>query len=324
MRTADGMATILELEQSLDAVLASEPGPSSHAEALDATLSSYIGLGDLSSDSDADGEADTDSEGMPVDGITGDKRKLFVQICNAVLKMLMRPSPFTRNGIIDTRIRKRPRLAPPHSPHTVELWWDAQSSDAFLANSLPPLPSLSASGPPPPAPRQEEQQQSTSSATAPKQQQQQQQRRKKKRPRQQKPAQPRPRSLLAMMNANITTQRRMRRTHAKFVALGAATSAANNSSNNNAGAGAEDADGAEVPTVTLGGDVDGSEDAEVIAVDERPWPVPRPTRKETLQEGFVDPSPDIGERAAEKCMQWVNRKILEHIGFQGAFSSSCL
>ena len=316
------MATILELEQSLDAVLASEPGPSSHAEALDATLSSYIGLGDLSSDSDADGEADTDSEGMPVDGITGDKRKLFVQ--EPLLFKNADTFPFTRNGIIDTRIRKRPRLAPPHSPHTVELWWDAQSSDAFLANSLPPLPSLSASGPPPPAPRLEEQQQPPATAAAPKQQQQQQQRRKKKRPRQQKPAQPRPRSLLAMMNANITTQRRMRRTHAKFVALGAATSAANNSSNNNAGAGAEDADGAEVPTVTLGGDVDGSEDAEVIAVDERPWPVPRPTRKETLQEGFVDPSPDIGEKAAEKCMQWVNRKILEHIGFQGAFSSSCL
>ena len=227
-------------------------------------------------------------------------------------------APVNRNGIIDTRIRKRPRLAPPHSPHTVELWWDAQSSDAFLANSLPPLPSLSASGPPPPAPRSsQEEQQQQSAAPKQQQQQQQQQRRKKKRPPRQKPAQPRPRSLLAMMNANITTQRRMRRTHAKFVALGAATSAANNSSNNNAGAGGEDADGAELPTATAA-DVDGSEDAEVVAVDERPWPVPRPTRKETLQEGFVDPSPDIGERAAEKCMQWVNRKILEHIGFQGA------
>ena len=75
VRTADGMAAILALERSLDAVLL-EPGPSSHAEALDATLSSYIGVGE--SDSDADGEADTDSEGMAVDGATGDKRKLFV------------------------------------------------------------------------------------------------------------------------------------------------------------------------------------------------------------------------------------------------------
>jgi transcriptional activator SPT7 len=122
-----------------------------------------------------------------------------------------------------------------------------------------------------------------------------------------------------MMNANITTQRRMRRTHAKFVALGASSSTANNA------AGGEDADGGDLPTAGVaagsGGDVDGSEDAEVVAVDERQWPVPRPTRK-ALQEGFVDPSPDIGEMAAEKCMQWVNRKILEHIGFQGASSSS--
>jgi len=69
------MAAILELERSLDAVL-SEPGPSSHAEALDALLSSYIG----ETDSDADGEADSDSEGLAIDGATGDKRKLFVNI----------------------------------------------------------------------------------------------------------------------------------------------------------------------------------------------------------------------------------------------------
>ncbi|KAF8260333.1 hypothetical protein EI94DRAFT_1748778 [Lactarius quietus] len=278
-RTADGMAAILELEQSLDAVL-SEAGPSSNAEALDATLCSYIGLGE--SDSDADGEADTDSEGMPVDGVTGEKRKL--------------------NGIIDTRIRKRPRLAPPHNPHTVELWWDAQSSDAFLGNSLPPLPSLSTSGPPHPPSSSRQEKQSGSSAVP---------KRRKKPPR--KPAPPRPRSLLAMMNANITTQRRMRRTHAKFVALGATSATANN-------AGGEDGDGGDLPTTGvagLAGDVDGSEDAEVVAVDERPWPVPQPSRK-ALQEGFVDPSPDIGEKAAEKCMQWVNRKILEHIGFQGS------
>ena len=121
-----------------------------------------------------------------------------------------------------------------------------------------------------------------------------------------------------MMNANITTQRRMRRTHAKFVALGATSSSANN-------AGGEDGDGGDLPTAGVpagvSGDIDGSEDAEVVAVDERPWPVPRPKRKASSQGGFVDPSPDIGEMAAEKCMQWVNRKILEHIGFQGALAS---
>ena len=73
VRTASGMAAILELERSLDAVL-SEPGPSSNADALDALLSTYIG----ESESDADGEGDSDSEGVAIDYATGDKRKLFV------------------------------------------------------------------------------------------------------------------------------------------------------------------------------------------------------------------------------------------------------
>ena len=75
IRTAEGMAAIRELEQSLDAVL-SAPGPSSQAEALNALLRSHIG----ESDSDADGEADSDTEGMALEGITGDKRRLFVFI----------------------------------------------------------------------------------------------------------------------------------------------------------------------------------------------------------------------------------------------------
>jgi hypothetical protein len=75
IRTAEGMAAIRELEQSLDAVL-STPGPSSQVEALNALLRSHIG----ESDSDADGETDSDIEGMALDGVTGDKRKLFVFI----------------------------------------------------------------------------------------------------------------------------------------------------------------------------------------------------------------------------------------------------
>jgi hypothetical protein len=103
------MAAILELEQSLDAVL-SEAGPSSHAEALDATLSSYIGLGD--SDSDADGEADTDSEGMPVDGVTGDKRKLFVQCetslfnANALLTETVSSTPASVSAPVSRRLKR--------------------------------------------------------------------------------------------------------------------------------------------------------------------------------------------------------------------------
>ncbi|KAI0301716.1 hypothetical protein B0F90DRAFT_1717263 [Multifurca ochricompacta] len=269
VRTAEGMTAIHELEQSLDAVL-SAPGPSSNAEALNALLRSYIG----ESDSDADGEVESDSDGMAVDGATGDKRK--------------------PNGILDSRVRKRARLSVPRASDTIELWWGAQSSDTFIANSLPPLPSLAASGPvPPPSPPRLGGQPVSSTMT----------KRRKKRP--PKPAPPRPRSLLAMMNANISTQRRMRRTHVKFAALSAAAAATSNT-------GGEDGEGGDVPTIGVPagatGDLDGSEDAEADAVDERPWPVPRPSRK----------SEGIGELAAEKCMQWVNRKILEHVGFQGS------
>jgi hypothetical protein len=67
------MVAILELEESLDAVL-SAPGPSSHAETFNALLRSYIG----DSDSDADCEADSDSEVIALDGATSDKRRLYV------------------------------------------------------------------------------------------------------------------------------------------------------------------------------------------------------------------------------------------------------
>jgi transcriptional activator SPT7 len=117
-----------------------------------------------------------------------------------------------------------------------------------------------------------------------------------------------------MMNSNISTQRRIRRTHAKFVAISAAAAATNN-------VGGEDGEGGDVPVTGpqagSAGDAD-ADDPEVDAVDERPWPVPRPSQKSaSASEGSPDVKTDIGEVAAEKCMQWVNRKILEHVGFQG-------
>ena len=199
-------------------------------------------------------------------------------------------------------MRKRARIHTPHTSETIELWWGAQSSDAFIGNTLPPLPSLAASGPAPPSLPQSKDQ-PTSSAKA-----------KKRKRRPPKPAPPRPRSLLALMNSNISTQRRIRRTHAKFVAISATAAAANN-------VGGEEGEGGDVtttgPQAGLTGDVD-ADDAEVGTVDERPGPVPRPSQKSVSEELF-DVKPDIGEQAAEKCIQWVNRKILEHVGFQGTF-----
>ena len=70
VRTAEGMAAVLEIEKSPNAVL-SAPGPSSHAETFDALLRFYVSY----SDSDADGEADSDYEGIVLEGVTSDKRK---------------------------------------------------------------------------------------------------------------------------------------------------------------------------------------------------------------------------------------------------------
>ncbi len=199
-------------------------------------------------------------------------------------------------------MRKRARIHAPHaSDTTIELWWGAQSSEAFIGNTLPPLPSLPTSGPaPPPSPPRPQDRPTNPAKT------------KKRKRHPPKPAPPRPRSLLAMMNSNISTQRRIRRTHAKFVAISAAASATNN-------VGGEDGEGGDVPITGpqagLAGDVD-ADDPEVDAVDERPWPVPRPSQK-SASEGSPDVKPDIGEVAGEKCIQWVNRKILEHVGFQG-------
>jgi hypothetical protein len=74
VRTAEGMAAILEIEQALDAVL-SAPGQSSQAKALNAVLRVYIG----ESESDTDCESDSDSDGIALDAL-GNKRKLFVFI----------------------------------------------------------------------------------------------------------------------------------------------------------------------------------------------------------------------------------------------------
>jgi len=86
-RTAEGMAAIFELGKSLDAVLS--PGSSSHAEALNALLRSHIG----EPDSEADGGADSDAEGIALDGPIGDKRKLLVLTRGSMATHLMLTIP---------------------------------------------------------------------------------------------------------------------------------------------------------------------------------------------------------------------------------------
>lgn len=100
----------------------------------------------------------------------------------------------------------------------------------------------------------------------------------KSKPRRKKRKPPNPNAgggLLKIMNANIRTMKRVRRTHAKFSAM------------NEDVADEEDVD----------------PDADEIEDD--PWPV----------YGQVD------EQNANRCLNWMDRKVLEHAGFQG---SSCL
>ncbi|KAI0026324.1 hypothetical protein K488DRAFT_92843, partial [Vararia minispora EC-137] len=93
----------------------------------------------------------------------------------------------------------------------------------------------------------------------------------------------RPGSLLARMNANVATLRRVRAVHVRVAAL------------------AGDADA----------DADGAEPIERESARERgPWTLPAA--------GNGARGIEIGEQAAAQCLRWVNERMLEHVGFQGA------
>ena len=210
------------------------------------------------------------------------------------------------------RQSKRPRLTPPDSGDEVdiqhplpgpedltELWWDATRSDALFANGLPCLPSV-ASFPPPTPPRSVRKPPPIASSQPPPVST-------KRRPRTCPPSEEtQSGSLLTLMNSNTKALRRVRRTHTKFVALGFG--------------GGDDGAGAAAAVGGGGGSV-GPEDVPEPeselpeeATDERPW-IARlrgPGGKGKVKGGI-----EIGERAAGSCLKWMDRKVLEHAGFQG-------
>jgi transcriptional activator SPT7 len=141
-----------------------------------------------------------------------------------------------------------------------DLWWQAVRSDTLLGNGLPRI-QYSSSRPP-----------ASLSYKPPT--------KNKVRKQKQKEIKPSPRSLLTLMNNNIRTMRRVRRTHAKFAALNA----------NDEG----DVASLGVPTEEEVNDV----------VDERPWDV-------------RGSGVDMGAKHADDCLHWMGWKILEHAGFQG-------
>lgn len=109
-------------------------------------------------------------------------------------------------------------------------------------------------------------------------------------PKKRKKARPPPtNTLLYYMNNNIRTMRKVRSVHAKFSALNL---------NNEDGTG---------PTQPLEFLPPPAEEVEEI-IDDRPWKI-------------SGSGVEIGERNADDCLHWMGSKVLEHVGFQGSFTT---
>jgi len=153
-----------------------------------------------------------------------------------------------------------------------------------------------------------------------------------------------PKALLNMMNTNIKTMRRIRYTHAKFAALNATTTLANEEVEEGAslmsggigsvlpmaGPSLGDVDilDPSISTGSTGEAINAAVDDEIMneRLDERPFTIMQKVkvrgkgkeREQMARLGGVD----IGEKNAWSCLQWTNRKILEHVGFQGVYTVS--
>ncbi|KAG2158647.1 uncharacterized protein EDB93DRAFT_1245881 [Suillus bovinus] len=239
--------------------LESEAGPSSIPN----------GYGSSASTNDYDSEAD--EAVMSIDNDSGEKRKLNGSSYHPRKRVRLTPPPFA----------PIPTANDPNST-----WWSSVQSDSFLANGLPALPQPFAASTLYP------QSQFTPSSLQ------------SARPRKRRKLRPQsiakykdrdtaaPNTLLSIMNTNIKTLKRVRRTHAKFAAL-----------NLNAEEGGM---GDEPPDIGEEGIVD-----EII--DERPWRA----RYAGLRQVKGPVELEVGEKNADECLKWMNRKVLEHEGFQG-------
>ncbi|KAG1882461.1 hypothetical protein F4604DRAFT_1744161 [Suillus subluteus] len=243
--------------------LESEAGPSS------------IPNGYSSSPSTNEYDSEADEALMSIDNDSGEKRKLNGSSYRPRKRVRLSPAPFAPIPTADD----------PNSP-----WWSSVQSDSYLANGLPALPQPFAASTLYP------QSQPTSSSQFARP-------RKRRKLRPQSLAKykdrdtPAPNTLLSLMNTNIKTLKRVRRTHAKFAALNLNTE--------------EGGMGDEPPDMGEEGMVD-----EVI--DERPWRA----RYAGLRQVKGPVELEVGEKNADECLKWMNRKVLEHEGFQGASSAA--
>jgi len=97
------------------------------------------------------------------------------------------------------------------------------------------------------------------------------------------------------MNTNISTLRRIRRTHAKFTAL---------TFNPSTTTGAED--GVTAPPLETPLEADDLKD-DLSEPDTGPW----------VQTSISAAGAEVGEHTTEQYLRWMDRKVLEHVGFQG-------
>ncbi|KAG1734488.1 hypothetical protein EDB19DRAFT_2040881 [Suillus lakei] len=242
--------------------LESEAGPSS------------IPNGYSSSGSTNDYDSEADEVLMSIDNDSGEKRKLNGSSYRPRKRVRLTPTPFAPIPTAD-------------DPNST--WWSSVQSDPYLANGLPALPQPFAASTLYP----QSQPIPSSKFARP---------RKRRKLRPQSIAKykdrdtPAPNTLLSIMNTNIKTLKRVRRTHAKFAALNLNTE--------------EGGMGDEPPDMGEEGIVD-----EVI--DERPWR----SRYAGLRQVKGPVELEVGEKNADECLKWMNRKVLEHEGFQGAFYS---
>ncbi|KAG0701178.1 hypothetical protein DFH29DRAFT_990202 [Suillus ampliporus] len=254
-RTPHGMVTFRALE--------SEAGPSS------------IPNGYSSSTSTNEYDSEADDALMSVDNDSGEKRKLNGSSYRPRKRVRLTPTPFAPIPTADD----------PNSP-----WWSSVQSDSFLANGLPALPQpFAASTHYPPSQHTPS---SSSQLLRPRKRRKLRTLSKTKYKDRDTPA---PNTLLSIMNTNIKTLKRVRRTHAKFAALNLNSE--------------EGGMGDEPPDMGEEGIVD-----EVI--DERPWRA----RYAGLRQVKGPVELEVGEKNADECLRWMNQKVLEHAGFQGAFS----
>ncbi|KAJ7578268.1 hypothetical protein C8J56DRAFT_969556 [Mycena floridula] len=264
VRTPAGMGQFMELSQGIDQHF-DAPSTSTDQQLL-GRLREVV-PGSVESEEDEEMDIKEEADESTALAALGSKRKL--------------------NGSpAESRPRKRVRYTnqcsvpiPPDDDPVNRLWWTAVQSTSMAANGLPDIPFACSS--------------STPMGREPEVV-----KRKRKRKRSPEPA--KPNSLLALMNTNIRTMKRVRHTHSKFAALGLG--------------GSNNEDGEEpVPMMSAAGlRLEKFDDEAAIVddkIDEKSWSMKAIGKRKML--------PDIGEENAADCLGWMGGKVLEHAGFQG-------